>query len=99
MAKSKATEKSVSPSSKVATVINFVKPFTDCPSFYSNIGQVSTSANDVRLVLCHALEQVSDGVDVNPQAVVYMPHEHAKRLADIILVQLEKAGFLSKTHS
>lgn len=98
MAKSKvpAAEKSESPGSKVANVLNFLRPYTDCPTFYSNIGQVSTSANEVRLVLCQAVEPTEDGLTVNPQVVVYLPLDHAKRLADVISQQLLKVGFVPK---
>lgn len=94
---SKTTEGSETPSNeKAAKAMNFVRPFTDCPVFYSNIGQVASSSNEVRLVLCQAIDQSPEAIDVNPQVVVYLPHEHAKRLADVILQQLGMIGFQSK---
>ena len=76
----------------------YVRPVADCPVYYSNLAQITTSGSEVRIVLSQIMYAEPGGNELevttpkalNPQVVLYMSHAHANNIAKILTGQIEK---------
>jgi Protein of unknown function (DUF3467) len=90
MAARKKKEQIATPSPTTATTkLNMVKSIESVPNYYANLASIRTSPHDVQIIHCQTLLVEEGEATVLPQAIVYMSHTHAKRLAGIILQQIE----------
>lgn len=65
-------------------------PLQDVPTYYTNLASIRTSLHDVQVIHCQTVAPEGDEMLAIPQAVVYMSHVHAKRMASLILKQVEE---------
>lgn len=60
------------------------------PVYYSNQAMVSTTNFDVKIVHCQIVSSDESGMETNPQMVVYMTVDHARRIAQLMADQIAK---------
>lgn len=71
--------------------VELMRDITSIPVFYANQAMIQTSQMDVRIIFCQIQgAKEGGGVLTNPQTIVYMPIDHARRVAKILNDQLQK---------